>query len=309
MAQSSFRFERNNGLKIKRSSGRLIAWGFLILWILITLLPMWWIVRMAFSTQRDLLGNPTSLLPVNFTLDAFKRVLGMIPVSEAVAQGGFSKTLLFWLYLRNTLIMTIAIVFGGMVFNAIAAYAFARLNFPGRDKIFNLYVVALIMPTVLNLIPNFILIHQIGWVGTLQGIIAPSFLGSAFGVFFLRQFFLGINRDLEDAAKLDGAGTVGVFWHIVVPMSIPPILTVSILTFIDTWNNFQWPYFAGGMGTNENATVLTVALAAFRAQQQSGLPDFTGMMAGTLISIIPIIVVFLALGRRAVDSIQFSGIK
>jgi multiple sugar transport system permease protein len=309
MSQSAPNQLNNSGPKKASSTGRIIAWGFLILWILITLFPFWWIVRMAFSTQRDLLGNPTSLLPVNFTLDAFRRVLGLIPVSQAVAQGGFSKTLHFWLYLRNTLAVTVAIVFGGMIFNAMAAYAFARLKFPGREKIFNLYVVALIMPTVLNLIPNFIFIHQIGWVGSLQGIIAPSFLGSAFGVFFLRQFFLGINRDLEDAARLDGAGIVGVFWHIVVPMSIPPILTVSILAFIDTWNNFQWPYFAGGMGTHENATVLTVALAAFRAQQQSGVPDFTGMMAGTLISIVPIIVVFLALGRRAVDSIQFNGIK
>jgi multiple sugar transport system permease protein len=305
----SLNYMRNNRWNKSISIGRVMSWAFLILWILLTLLPLWWIVRMAFSTQRDLLGNPTSLLPVNFTLDAFKRVLGLIPVSEAVAQGGFSKTLHFWLYLRNTLIVTVALVFGGTFFNAMAAYAFARLNFKGRDQIFNLYMAALIMPTVLNLIPNFILIHQFGWVGTLQGIIAPGFLGSAFGVFFLRQFFLGINRDLEDAARLDGAGTVGVFWRIIVPMSIPPILTVSILSFIDTWNNFQWPYFAGGMGTHENATVLTVALAAFRAQQQSGLPDFTGMMAGTLISIVPIIVVFLALGRRAVDSIQFNGIK
>jgi multiple sugar transport system permease protein len=309
MSLSSLNQARKYGLKKSISTGQVMAWGFLILWILITLFPLWWIVRMAFSTQRDLLGDPTSLLPVNITLDAFKRVLGLIPVSEIVAQGGFSKTLHFWLYLRNTLIVTVALVFGGTVFNAMAAYAFARLKFPGRDKIFNLYIAALIMPTVLNLIPNFILIHQIGWVGKLQGIIAPGFLGSAFGVFFLRQFFLGINRDLEDAARLDGAGIVGIFWHIVVPMSIPPILTVSILAFIDTWNNFQWPYFAGGMGTNENATVLTVALAAFRAQQQSGLPDFTGMMAGTLISIVPIFVVFLVLGRRAVDSIQFNGIK
>jgi len=309
MTPSSLNQARNNELKKSSSTGRVMAWGFLILWILITLFPLWWIVRMAFSTQRDLLGDPANLLPVNFTLDAFKRVLGLIPISEALAQGGFPKTLHFWLYLRNTFVVTVAMVFGGTVFNAMAAYAFARLKFPGRDKIFNLYMVALIMPTVLNLIPNFILIHQIGWVGTLQGIIAPSFLGSAFGVFFLRQFFLGINRDLEDAARLDGAGILGVFWHIIVPMSIPPILTVSILSFIDTWNNFQWPYFAGGMGTNESATVLTVGLAAFRAQQQSGLPDYTGMMAGTLISIVPIFVVFLALGRRAVDSIQFSGIK
>ncbi|MBN1119767.1 MAG: carbohydrate ABC transporter permease [Anaerolineae bacterium] len=295
--------------KRRKLAGRIVAWVFLSAWLLITLLPLWWIVRMAFSTQRELLANPSSFLPVNFTWDAFKRVLGTIPVSEAIAQGGYSRTLHFWLYLRNTFIVTAATVLGGIVFNAMAAYAFARLKFPGRDKIFNIYILALIMPTVLNLIPNFILIHQLGWVGTLQGIIAPTFLGSAFGVFFLRQFFLGLNRDLEDAARIDGAGIIGVFWHVALPISLPPLLTISILTFIDTWNNFQWPYFAGGMGTQENATVLTVALAVFRAQQQTGLPDYTGMMAGTLISLIPTILIFLFVGRNAVDSIQFSGIK
>jgi multiple sugar transport system permease protein len=165
------------------------------------------------------------------------------------------------------------------------------------------------MPTVLNLIPNFILIHSIGWVGTLPGIIAPYFLGGAFGVFFLRQFFLGINSELEDAAKLDGAGPFGIFWYIIIPISAAPLLTISILDFINIWNNFQWPYFAGGMGAIEKSTVLTVALAALTAQQQTGIPDFTGMMAGTLISLIPIMVLFLFFGRRAVDSIQFTGIR
>ena len=291
------------------SLGRIVAWTLLIVWILTTLLPLWWVVRMAFSTQRDIMGDPTSILPVNPTLDAFRRVLGLIPIEQAIAQGGFTRKLDFLRYLGNTVLVTFLSVGGGLFFNSLAAYAFARLRFPGRDKIFAVYIGALIMPTVLNLIPNFVLIRSLGWYGTWAGIVAPSFLGSAFGVFFLRQFFLGINVELEDAAKLDGAGTLGIFFRLVVPISLPPLLTVSILSFIDTWNAFQWPYFAGGMGTQPNATVLTVALAAFRAQQQSGLPDFTGMMAGTLLSMVPMLIVFLFLGRRAIDNIQFTGIK
>jgi len=287
----------------------LVGWAFLILWLLITLFPVYWIARLAFSTQRDLLNNPTSLLPVNFTFDAFRRVLGLVPVDVAIAQGGFSKVLHFWLYLRNTVVITLIVTGGSLVFNALAAYAFARLQFPGRDKIFYIYIITLVMPTVLNLIPNFVLIHQLGWVGTWQGIIAPGFLGSAFGVFFLRQFFLGLNKEIEDAAKLDGAGVMGVFWHVVVPMSIPALATIFILSFLGTWNDLQWPYFAGGAGRVEDATVLTVALLVFRAQQQSGIPDFTGMMAGTLISLMPMILVFIVLGRKMVDSIQFSGFR
>lgn len=298
---------KKNGKKV--SYGRIIAWIMIIIWIVITLFPLLWILRMAFSTQRDLLANPTSLLPVNPTLDAFKRVFGMLSLTQIIDQGGFSRKLDFILYLKNTFLVTTATVFGGLIFDSLAAYAFARLKFRGRDKIFLIYIGALIMPTVLNLIPNFIFIHSLGWVGTLQGIIAPYFFGSAFGVFFLRQFFMGINSELEDAARLDGAGTLGIFWHIIIPISMPPLLTISILNFINTWNNFQWPFFAGGMGTKEDATVLTVALAAFRAQQQGTLPDYTGMMAGTFISLIPILIMFIFLGRRAVDSIQFSGIK
>src|SRR4029077_18862702 len=129
------------------------------------------------------------------------------------------------------------------------AYAFARLRFPLRDKLFSVYIVTLVMPTVLNLIPNFILIQRLGWVGTIQGIVAPAFLGSAFGVFFLRQFFLGLNHELEEAAKLDGAGVVGIFWRVFVPLSVPALMTLFILTFMGTWNDLQWPYFAGGGGS------------------------------------------------------------
>lgn len=295
--------------RIKLSYGRILAWSLLILWLAITLFPMWWIVRMAFSTQADLLASPTSLLPVNFTFDAFKRVLGLVPADVALAQGGFSKVLNFWLYLRNTIIVTSVAVIGGVFFSALAAYAFARLRFPLRDKLFTVVMIALIMPTVLNLIPNFILIHQLGWVGTLQGIFVPSMLGSAFGIFFLRQFFLSINHELEEAARLDGAGTFGVFWHIIVPLSSPALLTLAILIFMGSWNDFQWPYFAGGAGTVEGSTVLTVALAYFRAQQQSGIPDYTGMMAGTLLSMIPMLILFAFLGRKMIDSIQFSGYR
>ncbi len=295
--------------KKKASFWKIAGWIFIILWILLTLIPLWWVVRMAFSTQRDIMANPTSILPVNPTLDAFKRVFGLIPVEQAIAQGGFTRKLDFMLYLRNTILMTVFSIGGGLFFNSLAAYAFARLRFPWKNKIFAIYIGALIMPTVLNLIPNFILIKDLKLYGTLGGIIAPSFFGSAFGVFFLRQFFLGINAELEDAAKLDGAGTLTIFFRVVMPMSLPPILTVSILSFIDTWNAFQWPYFAGGMGTKPEATVLTVALAAFRAQQQSGLPDFTGMMAGTLVSMLPMVVIFLFLGRKVIDNIQFTGIK
>lgn len=290
-------------------AGRILAWSILILWIVITILPLWWVVRMAFSTTKDLLGNPSSLLPVNFTFNAFKRVLGLVDVNETVIQGGFSQKLNFGRYFFNTFTVTTVIVLGGIIFNSMAAYAFARLKFPGRTMLFGLYIGALIMPTVLNLIPNFILIHQLHINNTLIGIIAPSFFGNAFGVFFLRQIFLSFNKELEEAGKLDGASRVRVFVSIVLPNTLPSVLTMSILAYVAAWNEFQWAYFAGGQGAVEQATVMTVALAHFRAQQQSGVPDFPGMMAGTLISAIPMLVAFFFFGRRAIDSIRFTGYR
>jgi multiple sugar transport system permease protein len=289
--------------------GRILAWSILILWIAITVLPLWWVVRMAFSTTRDLLGNPSSLLPVNFTFDAFRRVLGLVDVNESVIQGGFSQKLNFMLYFRNTFTVTTMIVLGGLVFNSMAAYAFARLKFPGRNILFGLYIGALIMPTVLNLIPNFILINRLHINNTLMGIIAPGFFGNAFGVFFLRQIFLGLNKELEEAGKLDGANRIRIFVSIVLPNTLPSLVTMSILAYVGAWNEFQWAYFAGGQGAVEQATVMTVALAHFRAQQQGGVPDFPGMMAGTLISAIPMLIVFFIFGRKAIDSIRFTGYR
>lgn len=289
--------------------GKTIAWSILILWIAITILPLWWVIRMAFSTTKDLLANPASLLPVNFTLDAFKRVFGLVDVNEIIIQGGNVQKLDFLLYFRNTFIVTTVIVFAGLIFNSMAAYAFARLKFPGRNFLFGVYIVALVMPTVLNLIPNFILINQLHINNSLIGIIAPGFFGNAFGVFFLRQIFLGLNKELEEAAKLDGANIIRIFVSIVLPNTLPSLVTMSILAYVGAWNEFQWAYFAGGQGAVEQSTVMTVALAHFRAQQQGGVPDYPGMMAGTLISALPMLIAFFIFGRKAIDSIRFSGYR
>jgi multiple sugar transport system permease protein len=289
--------------------GRLVAWGMLGLWIVLTLFPMYWIVRMAFSTQKELMAHPTSLLPVNFTFDAFKRVLGLLPLQTALDQGGFPRQMHFGQYLGTTFMVVMIITIGSTIFSAMAAYAFARLRFPFRNQLFYLYVIVQIMPSVLGLIPNFIFIHDLHLVGTIWGIVAPGFLVNAFAVFFLRQFFLGLNRELEEAAMLDGDSLVGIFWHIIIPISLPALATMFVTIFMASWNELQWAYFAGGSGRIEETTTLTVAMLAFRSSTQRGLPDYTGLMAGTLISIIPMLTLFMVFGRRIVDSIQFRGYR
>lgn len=294
------------GKRLKLTPGKIVSWIIIALAIIIILFPFWWVVRTALSTQREMLAQPKSLAPVGFTLINFARVLGQVDTETAVAAGGSGQQINFWLYLRNSVIVTTLVVVGQTFFSALAAYAFARLRFPFRDKLFFLYITALMVPAIVTLIPNFLLIRQLEWDNTFLGIIAPTFLMSPFAVFFLRQFFLGINRELEEAASIDGASKFGIFWRIIMPMSGPPIVTLGILTFVTTWNAYLWPFL---VGKDESVRVLTVALAIFRSQTPQGAPDWTGLMAATIVSMIPTLALFLLLGRRVVNNIQFTGFK
>ena len=288
------------------SIGRILSWAALIFAILVVLVPFWWVLRSALSTNRAMLANPRSFLPVGFTWLNFARVLGGVDPATARELGGSGQSINFWLYLRNSAIVTITIVAGQLFFSSLAAYAFARLRFPLRDQVFGLYIIALMVPGIVTLIPNYILIRNLGWINTFQGIIAPYFLMTPFAVFFLRQFFLGINREIEEAARIDGVSLFGSFWRIIVPLSGPPLATLGILTFIATWNEYLWPLL---VGQDEHVRVLTVALGVFRSQTPQGSPDWSGLMAGAILSILPSVALFLVLGRRAINSIQFSGIK
>jgi multiple sugar transport system permease protein len=287
--------------------GSIIAWIVIALAIFITVAPFWIVIRTALSTKKDMLANPGSLLPVGFTFLNFARVLGQVDTATAIAAGGSGQKINFWLFARNSAIVTLVTVVCQTFFSALAAYAFARLRFPLRDKIFNLYLAALMVPGIVTLIPNYLLIHRdLEWGNTFLGIVAPTLLMSPFAVFFLRQFFLGINRDLEEAASLDGASPFAIFWRVVLPISVPPIATLALLTFVGTWNTYFWPSL---VGKDESVRVLTVALAVFKSQTPQGAPDWTGLMAATLISLIPTVCVFLVFGRRVVNSIQFTGFK
>ncbi len=286
--------------------GKVLAWIVLLLLILVTLLPIWIVVKTAFSSQRSLFTAAESLLPSDPTVFNFRRALGVVGLDEMVAAGGSGGTLNFPLYLRNSLIFTGTVVVCQIFFSAMAAYAFARLKFPGRDLIFFLFLAALMVPGIVLFIPNFVLVRQLGWLNTFQGMVAPYLLMTPFAVFFLRQFFLSLPRELEEAARLDGSSAFGIFWRIVLPISQTPLATLAILTSINMWNDYFWPFL---VGRDENIRVLTVALGIFRSQTPQGIPDWTGLTAATLLSIIPIFLLLIFLGRRIVDSLAFSGLK
>ncbi len=286
--------------------GRIAAWGALIALMVVTLFPFLWILRTAFSTNASLFAGDLSVLPTESTLVNFRRVLGLATAEENIAAGGSGVGFDFWLYLRNSIVVATLTMVGQTTFCAMAAYAFARLHFRGRDLLFYLFLSALMVPPIFVLIPNFLFLSNLGLLDTYAAVVAPFFFMTPFTVFFLRQFFLGINVQIEEAAKLDGANHVQLFTRIVLPIMAAPLTTAAILSFIQSWNEYMWPLV---VGQEPGVRVLTVALSLFRAGSPQAAPDWTGLMTATLLSAVPIIVLFLSLGRRVVDSIQFSGVK
>ena len=290
----------------KVNIGRIAAWALLVIAIIITLFPFYWMVRTAFSTSKSLFSNPTSLLPVDPTLGAFKRVLGLSTVAEAQAEGGSGASVNFLLYLRNSVLYSTIVTAGQVFFCSLAAYAFSRLNWPGRDKVFVLFLAALMVPPIFTSLPNFILIKNLGLLNSIPGLVLPSLLMTPFAIFFLRQFFLGISKEIEEAASIDGANVWTCFFRIILPMSVAPITTLAVLAFIAAWNDYFWPLL---VGNTEGSKVLTVALGVFRSQNPQGSPDWAGLMAAALVAALPLLILFAIFGKKVVNSIGFSGMK
>jgi multiple sugar transport system permease protein len=288
------------------SYGRLLAWVAMIVITLITLFPFYWMLRTAFSTNTALAQAPSSPLPADFSIGGFLRVFGLQSTKDALAEGGSGGSLEFWRYLANSVLVSTVITFCQVLFSAMAAYAFARLRWRGRDALFSFVLGGLMVPTVFTLLPNFVLIKETGLVDSLLGIALPTMFMTPFAVFFLRQFFLNISREVEEAALIDGAGRVRIFFRLILPMSSAPIATLSILTYITAWNDYFWPLMVSYSGSSR---VLTVALSVFRAQTPQTGTDWAGLMAATFVAALPMVLLFALLAKRIVNSIGFTGIK
>jgi len=287
--------------------GRIAAWTAMGLLIFISLFPFYWMLRTALSTNADLITGSQSLVPDNPTLLNLKQALGLASSKELVAAGTqTSADVNFFIALRNSVIVCTLITIGQVTFCSMAAYAFARLRFPGRDKLFFIFLTAMMIPPIFTLIPNFVLIKNLGWLNTFPGIVAPFFLMTPFAIFFLRQFFLGISKEVEEAALLDGAGRWKIFRQLIVPMMAAPLATLAVLTYITAWHEYMWPLVTGD---SENVRVLTVALNAFKSSTPTTAPPWAPLMAGTFLASLPLIVLFALMARRMVDAIGFSGIK
>jgi multiple sugar transport system permease protein len=288
------------------SPGRILAWTYLAGVLFVTVFPFYWVLRTALSNNYSLDTHPSSLLPTGFTWGAFERVLGISSQAEALAQGGSGATVDLAVYLRNSVIyasvLTVCVVFC----SALAAYAFARLHWRGRNLVFSVFLCALMIPGILTLLPNFVFIKNLGLVNSFAGLILPGALFSAFDIFFLRQFMLGLSTEIEEAATLDGAGRLTVLFRIVLPMTAVPITTLTLLTFINAWNDYFWPLL---VANNQSVEPLTLGLALFKQASPESAPDWAGLMAATCVAALPMLLLFMVFGRKIVNSIGFSGLR
>ena len=189
-----------------------------------------------------------------------------------------------------------------VIVDTLAAYALSRMHFPGRDVLFGLVVASLIVPPEILLIPNYVTVWRFDWLNSLTALIVPPLAGG-FGVFLLRQFFLGIPSELEDAAKIDGCGRLRILWNIVIPVSGGAIATLAIFTFLFFWNEFTWPYI---VINNAEAMTLPIALIQFKGDYFS---EYGQLMAGAAVSAVPTIVIFLLAQRMIIRSITMTGLK
>ena len=214
-----------------------------------------------------------------------------------LADAGFGRALVV------TALMTAVILVGQLTFSVLAAYAFARLEFPGRDALFWVYLATLMVPATVTVVPLYLMMAEAGLRNTFWALVLPFVFGSPYAIFLLREYFRGIPADLIKAARIDGANTLDVLVHVVVPASKPILVTLSLITVVSQWNSFMWPLVITSGGKWQ---VLTVATAGLQSRYNA---QWTLVMAATTVAIVPLILLFIALGRHIVRSIVVTGLK
>jgi multiple sugar transport system permease protein len=259
----------------------------LILTSIVALIPFVWMVATSLKGPAEVLTATPTFFPTEWRWQNYVEAFSEIPFAR------------FYL---NTVIVTGGRVMGQLLIASLAAYGFARLRFPGRNLIFVAVLAVLMVPGQVTLIPNYVLLKNLGWLDTYQGLIIPS-LFSAFGTFLLRQFFMTIPQDLLDAAVLDNCNPIQEFWYIALPLARPVLMAFGLIVTLWSWNDFLWPLI---VTSSTNMQMLSVGLAYYQSQY---VTNYAVMMAAATLSMLPIIVVFVLAQRYLIEGITMTGLK
>jgi len=254
----------------------------------VILLPLAIIVFTAFKPVSEVNAFPPTLLPQEWTFDNLERIVQELPFGRLVA---------------NSFLFAGGVTAFALVFDSLAAYALARIDFRGRRALLIVIIASLMIPFQATLIPVYQLISELGWVNTFAGLIAPR-AADAFGIFFLRQFFLALPRDIDSAARVDGASEFRIFRSIVIPNAIPALLTLAIFIFVNNWNDLLWPLV---FTTQREMGTLTSGLTLLTGP--GGIIPHGVMMAGALVAVLPLVIAFLLVQGRFIESIATTGLK
>ncbi|MFP4311282.1 MAG: carbohydrate ABC transporter permease [Nitriliruptoraceae bacterium] len=275
--------------RLSRRTRRLIGYGVLLVFAFLYLMPFLLAISASFKTRAEVAANPLGLIPDEATLQAW----------QVVGSSAFPT------WLRNSVIVTLSVTVGRLFLDSLAGYALARLDFPGRKAIFAFVVATLAVPGIVLAVPRFLVLRQLGMLNSFSGLILPLAV-DAFGIFLMKQFFESIPREIEEAAKVDGASVFTTWWRVVLPMAAPGLIALTILSFQGSWNEFLHPLIAAPT----NASVWTLPLGLSQIAQATGESLNTPVaMAGSMLTTLPVLLVFLAFQRYFIQGVAATGVK
>jgi multiple sugar transport system permease protein len=254
----------------------------------VILLPIAIIVFTAFKPATEVNSFPPTLVPGQWTLDNFARIFQELPFLRLIA---------------NSFVFAGGVTLFALLFDSLAAYALARIDFTGKKFLLIAIIASLMIPFQATLVPVYQLASDLGWVNTFAALIVPR-AADAFGIFFLRQFFLSLPRDLDNAARIDGASEWRVYWNIVIPNAMPAILTLGVFVFVNNWNDLLWPLI---FTTDKDMGTLTSGLTLLTGP--GGIVPYGVMMSGALVAILPLAAIFVFVQRRFIESVATTGLK
>jgi len=270
-----------------RLVGRLAIYLILLVGAVTMLVPFLWMLSSALKPEAQVFVLPPRLIPNPVVWENLRAAWHAIPMAR---------------YYLNSIAIAVAAAAGQLLTSVLAAYVFARLEFPAKNTLFLVFLATMMIPSQVTMIPLFLILRNLKWIDTFQGVIVPAWF-HPFGIFLLRQFFLSLPRELEDAARIDGCSRLGILYRIILPLAKPVLSTLAVFIFMFEWNNFLWPLIV--LNTPAKYT-LPIGLAMLRAEIDT---EWSILMAATLISTLPVILIFLVAQKQIVKSVTMTGLK
>ncbi|BDG48296.1 carbohydrate ABC transporter permease [Parageobacillus sp. KH3-4] len=275
-------------MKKRITIGKTFLYVVLVAYAIITLIPFLWALSSSFKTLDEIVRGTISFIPKQFTLDNYKQI--------------FLEQKMFPRWLLNSAIIAVTVTVLNLLFNSMAGYALARLQFPGKKPLFIIILAVLMIPAQVTMIPNYLILKQLGWLNSYQGMIVPTMINATF-IFMMRQFFINFPKELEEAAELDGLSRLGIFFRIVLPLARPALAAQAIFVFMGSWNDFMRPLI---ILSDPQLFTLPLGMNSFKGQYIS---YWNYIMAASTVFTLPVLVIYAFFNRYFIKGISFTGGK